>query len=91
MNKGMKIILFDRYKMDVCVQQVELGFSDKIQYCMFSPSNNKFTQIAEANKVVHFSLFIALFRKVDALAGKKQIVPQLNLLYYFNLMFWIQF
>ena len=78
MNKGIKIILFDRYKMDVCVQQVELGFSDKIQYCMFSPSNNKFTQIAEANKVVHFSLFIALFRKVDALGRQKTDRPPIK-------------
>ena len=78
MNKGRKIILFDRYKMDVCVQQVELGFSDKIQYCMFSPSNNKFTQIAEANKVVHFSLFIALFRKVDALGRQKTECPPIK-------------
>ena len=78
MNKGMKIILFDRYKMEICVQQVGLGFSDKIQYCMFSPSNNKFTQIAEANKVVHFSLFIALFRKVDALGRQKTDRPPIK-------------
>ena len=63
------------YKLDVWIQQLGLGSSDEIQYCMFSLPNHKFTQIAEANKLCSYgkvSLYIALFWEVSALGKQEQ-------------------
>ena len=68
-NKDARIRL--RYRMDAYIQQIGLGSSDKIQYCMFPLSEivnlPKLQKQTKQHAFGIVSLFIAPFWKVDAL------------------------